>query len=176
MSSADYHPAPYDRLAAAVTLCVFVGMIALTVFFYYLFLFSLPASSPLSIVVVGFITALTLVMLIVPFLFSPRGYKLTSTELIIQRPIRNIIIPYNQITDVNQRNWSWKGVRIAGSGGLYGYLGLFYFSDVGKVWMYVTNKNKMITVKCKNSKQYIISPNSQNFVGEIQNKMSIQGT
>ena len=97
---------------------------------------------------------------------------LTSTEVIIQRPIRNISIPYNQIIDINQLNWTWKGLRLGGSGGLYGYLGLFYLSNLGKVWMYVTNKNKMLLIKCVNSRNYIISPDEADFLPTVKAKLN----
>jgi hypothetical protein len=174
MTSSYYPAAPYDRLVTAITLYLWIGLIALTAFFYYLFLFSSLDSLILGITIVSIITALTAGILAIPFLFSPRGYRLTSTELIIQRPVRNIAIPYNQIIEINQLNWIWKGIRLAGSGGLYGYLGLFYLSGVGKVWIYVTNKNKMILVKCINDKQYAISPNSIDFLTEVQDKLAIK--
>lgn len=176
MSQSYYPAASYDRLVTAITLSLWIGLIALTAFFYYLFLFHPLDSLILGITIVSAITALTASMLGIPFLFSPKGYRLTSTELIIQRPVRSIVIPYNQVIEINQLNWIWKGIRLGGSGGLYGYLGLFYLSGIGKVWMHVTNKNKMLLVKCINGKQYVISPSSIDFLTEVKNKLAISGS
>jgi hypothetical protein len=49
--------------------------------------------------------------------------------------------------------------RLGGSGGLYGYFGLFHIAGIGKVWMYVTNKDRIILIKTK-EKQNAISPNN----------------
>jgi hypothetical protein len=163
MTSSYYRTSPYDYIIITVTLSLWIGLITLTGFFYYLFVFS-----PLDSIILGFtiassVTVLTISILAIQFLFSPRGYKLTSTEVTIQRPIRSISIPYNQIIGVNQLNWTWRGLRLGGSGGLYGYFGLFYLSNLGKVWMYVTNKNKMLLIKCINGRNYLISPIEQIF-------------
>jgi len=172
MSSSYYPVASYDRLASIITMSISIGLITLTLFSYYLILFSPPSSPALGITAVTFITVITTITLSVPYLFSPIGYNLTSTELIIQRPIKSILIPYNRITEIEKLKWLWKGVRLGGSGGLYGYLGLFYFFGAGKVWMYVTNKNKMLLVKCINDKQYAISPNSLDFLAEAKIKIA----
>jgi hypothetical protein len=168
MSLFYYHPASYDHIVEAVTLSLWVGFIALNAFFYYLFIFSLTEFFTLRITIVILTTALTAVILVIPYLFSPRCYELTSAALVIQRKVRSIKIPYNQISEVKEVNWMWKGIRIGGSGGLYGYLGLFYFSHVGKVWMFVTNRNKMLLIMCVDNKQYAISPNNLDFLTEAK--------
>lgn len=171
MSSSYYRTALYDYIIITVTLSLWIGLIALTGFFNYLFVFSPFDSIILGFTIASSVTVLTIIVLVIPFLFSPRGYMLTSTEVIIRRPIRSISIAYNQIIDVNQLNWTWKGLRLGGSGGLYGYLGLFYLSNLGKVWMYVTNKNKMLLIKCINGSNYIISPDRADFLTTVKSKL-----
>jgi hypothetical protein len=49
--------------------------------------------------------------------------------------------------------------RLGGSGGLYGYFGLFHIAGIGKTWMYVTNKDRVVYIQTK-EKQYAISPDN----------------
>jgi hypothetical protein len=172
MSLSCYRPASYDHIVKAVTLCLWIGLIALNAFLHYFFMFSPAKSSILGITIVTFITAFTSVILVIPYLFSPSCCGLTATDLVIQRIIRSIEIPYNQIIEVKEVNWRWKGIRVGGSGGLYGYLGLFYFFHIGKVWMYVTNNNKMLLIRCFDNKQYAISPNGMDFLIEAKRLIS----
>jgi hypothetical protein len=171
MSISHYSPAPYDRIVTAVTSLLWTGLIALDLFFFYIFLFSQTGYLPLGIAIVSATVALSTIILAVPFLFSPRCYKLTSTELIIQRPTRSIAIPYTEIDEISPLKLPEKGFRLAGSGGLYGYLGFFYFSDLGKVWMYVTNRNMMLLIKCTDNKRYAISPNNPDFLQDAEKRI-----
>jgi hypothetical protein len=55
---------------------------------------------------------------------------------------------------------TWLGGRLWASGGLYGYFGIFIFKGIGKVWMYVTNRNNLVLVEDAKHKKYLISPDN----------------
>ena len=106
----------------------------------------------------GLLTALlTIGILVVPYLFSPIAFELSKSGVIVKRPLRSFLIPYSEIVDVSITDLSWKGIRLWASGGLYGFFGLFYVSNLGRVWAYVTRRKNIILIKTKSLK-YAISP------------------
>ena len=171
MTSVFYPAAPYDRLVIAVTLMVWVLLGGLTLLFVYLVRFYPPSSYLVGVVAMVFMVVMSVVVLLGTYLFSPRGYRLTARELVIVRPFRSIVIPYDDIAEANRQEWIWKGVRLWGGGGLYGYIGLFHISGLGRIWMYVTNKNKLVLIKTKNSKQYAISPDKLDLLDKLKNNL-----
>jgi hypothetical protein len=160
--------ANYDGIVKNVTLALWILLIAESGFFVYLFFVVIPISF-LSVTVAVFIPIISLIVILVPYLFKPKGFLFNSQELKIKRIIKDISIPYSQISKIERGKWTWKVVRLGGSGGLYGYLGLFHFFDIGHVWMYVTNRNKMVLIELLTGKKYAISPkNVENFVFQIK--------
>lgn len=147
--------APYSRFVRAVTTAMVILMIFLSMFFLYLLIVvgdGIVILAPLPIV---------LALLIIPYLFSPRGYALTESGVLIRRPVGNILIPYNSIANVRivTEKLRW-GIRLWGSGGLYGFIGLFHIKNLGRVWMYVTDHSRMVLIETHKGIKYIISPDN----------------
>ena len=164
--------ASYDGVVKKATIAIWILLIAESLFFVYLFSVETPLSS-LSIVLIVFMPCVSLIVLLVPYLFTPKGYRFTSEGLKIDRLRNTITIPYNQISNVQRGKWTWKAVRLGGSGGLYGYLGLHHLFGIGRVWMYTTNRHKMILIETKNGKKYGISPeNPEDYVSQLQKHIS----
>jgi len=165
-----YSTASNDGVVKNTTLAIWILLIAESLFFIYLILVLIPISW-LS----GFLTVLlpciSLVVLVVPYLFKPKGFRFNSKELGIERPLNTISIPYSQISTVQRGKWTWKAVRLGGSGGLYGYLGLFHLSKSGRVWMYVTNRHKMVLIETENKKYEISTENPEDLVFNLQGKL-----
>ena len=116
--------------------------------------------------------SISLIVLTVPYLFTPKGFRFTSQGLGIERLRNTIIIPYSQISTVQRGKWTWKAARLGGSGGLYGYLGFYHIFGIGKVWMYVTNRHKMVLLETKKGIKYAISPRDpEDFVLQLQKRI-----
>jgi hypothetical protein len=173
MESKNFFPAAsYDGVVKKVTAATWILLIGESTLFIYLFMIAIPLSS-LGIILAVFISCVSLIVLLIPYLFRPRGFRLTSEDLKIERPLNTITIPHNQILHVQIGKWTWKAVRLGGSGGLYGYLGLYHLFGIGKVWMYTTNRHKMILIETKNGKKYAFSPeNPEDFVSQLQKKVT----
>ena len=171
MESKNFYPAAsYDGIVKKVTAAMWILLIGESMLFIYLFMIAVPLSS-LGIILAVFISCVSLIVLLMPYLFKPRGFRLTSEDLKIERPLNTITISYNQILHVQRGKWTWKAVRLGGSGGLYGYLGLYHLFDIGRVWMYVTNRHKMILIETKKGKKYAFSPeNPEDLVSQLQKK------
>ncbi len=149
--------APYEGLVKAVTAAAWVGLTSMDAWIAYLALNHIIPSQP-SLYIVAITVTTTLSVLLGTFLFSPRGFELTWKGLVIKRPLKSFVIPYNEIVAVERVRIPRSGIRLFASGGIHGFFGLFRLKGIGRVWMYVTDRNKGILIKTKRGVQYIISP------------------
>ena len=143
--------AKYDRLAKAITLGTWTGLLLLDLFLFYI-------AGEEGLVVFLAVLGLTLGILLGTFLFSPRSFELTLSGIAVRRVLMSFEIPYDEISEAERVRWKWRGVRLSASGGLHGFFGLYYFKDVGKVWVYVTDRSRMVLLKTKSGTQYMLSP------------------
>lgn len=145
--------APYDSLVRAVTITVVVGLMMLFALISYI-----AQIEGEGFIVIPLLATVYSLITIVPYLFSPRGFALTTSGILIKRIVKSILIPYSEISNVRRISWTWKGTRLGASGGLFGFFGLFHIKSLGRVWMYVTDRNKMIYIEVKQGKKFLISP------------------
>lgn len=101
--------------------------------------------------------------LFVAILFVPWSYGITDKEILIRRWGPNVHIPFDQIESVEPiepkalgRLW-----KIAGNGGLLGYVGSFRCS-IGMVRMYTTRKNRLVLIRFRDgAKPMLLSPDDR---------------
>ena len=151
--------AKYDNLVKSLTLGTWICLTLLDLWLVYIALIEVPPE--VSTILMSLALSSTIGPLIISYLFAPRSFELTPSGIIVRRALRSFEIPYEEIIEVRRISWSlWftlVQVRVCGSGGLYGFYGLFKLKNIGKVWLYVTNRHNAILIKTK-EKQYIISP------------------
>jgi Bacterial PH domain len=139
--------APWDSLIKGVSSCIF----ALIVFLGIVFTFIVDNLS----VLVG-ILALYSAILVVPYLWSPRAYIVASHKIVVKRLIGDFQITVAQKPE--RWKWTWWGIRLFGSGGLYGYFGYFSFRGLGRVCMHATNRNNLVLVSDEKGRRFLLSP------------------
>ena len=139
--------APWDNLVKGVTICVFAVMI------FVMIVFGFVADS-LSILV-GML-ALYSAVLGSLYLWAPRAYTVTDNKIIVKRLIGDFQITAAQKPE--RWKWTWWGIRLFGSGGLYGYYGYFSFRGLGRVSMHATNRNNLVLVKDEKGRRFLLSP------------------
>ncbi|GAB4030072.1 MAG: hypothetical protein Fur0012_05380 [Elusimicrobiota bacterium] len=108
------------------------------------------------------------------WLFSPVSYQITETKLKILRPIKDIEIDLGEISEIKKTDRaSLKGtVRLFGSGGLYGFFGLFYKKGLGKFYAYCTNSSDLVLIKA--GKIFLISPShTETFISFLKGKKEL---
>ena len=149
--------ANYDGVVKKMTIAIWILLIAESLLFVYLFSIENPMTS-LNIVLTVFIPTISIIILTIPYLYTPKGFRFTSQGLGIERLRNTILLPYSQISTVQRGKWTWKAARLGGSGGLYGYLGFYHLFGIGRVWMYVTNRHKMVLLETKKGIKYAFSP------------------
>jgi Bacterial PH domain len=96
------------------------------------------------------------------YLFSPQRYRITDSAFIIQRPLRSIAIPFEEIRGVealapDQLSGS---IRYLGVGGLFGYYGRFWRDGLGRVTFYLRNKTNPVAIDTARGERIIVSSDS----------------
>lgn len=157
-------------MVKAVTGTIVAGLLVL---FAWLSHLALSEGGPVGFTVFLSLIALYFLIVVLPYLLSPRGFILTANGVLIKRHLRSILIPYSEITAFRRASWTWRGIRLWASGGLYGFFGLFHIQKLGRVQMYVTDRGKMILMETRQGKKYIISPSSpQEFLEKLKSLSS----
>ena len=132
----------YDRTTKIISCLAGVFLIGLGV-----------ASKSVPVAVVG------AAVMILGYAYSPLGYAVVDRSITIRRLIGAVRIPLDGIREVRAAGAEdMRGcIRLWGSGGLFGYYGLFRTSKLGKSTWYVTNRGKTVVVITDN-KTALFSP------------------
>ena len=109
-----------DKSVAAITTFVIILILSLTVIFYYLTKNNLPN-------LLYIIYPLLYLPGLITFLYTPFRYVVNGNDITIIKPVGNTTIIKKGITHVKQIISDDLGllIRKFGSGGLFGYFGLF---------------------------------------------------
>ena len=146
MQKAEFS-ASWDSLVKGMTTAVSLLLISLTILFSYL---------SDNVFLMGALMILFGSVLFLPYLWSPRGYGFSDKGVVVRRLIGDLTI---EICRKPKRwQWTWWGVRFFGSGGLYGYVGLFVLKGIGRVWMHATNRHNLVLIEGVRGISYLISP------------------
>lgn len=102
---------------------------------------------------------LSLLVLAIGFAWSPRGYAVEGQAIVVQRLAGTVRIPLADVREARRAGSDdLRGcMRLWGSGGLFGYYGLFSTSKLGKSTWYVTDRSKIVVV-ITGSKTVLFSP------------------
>lgn len=143
----QFPKSPLDRMACFFTISSFVILWGITV---YIVLYS-PLSKGyfwLAVVWLVFFSA---------YLWQARFYTLQEDRVIIHRFIGNIVIPLNKIEAVQRVEKLSISLRLFGSGGLFGYFGIFQLEQGSRIRLYSTRSTDLVVIRA--DKVYAISPN-----------------
>jgi hypothetical protein len=91
----------------------------------------------------------------------PKQYEINENELVIHRKIGNLKIVLNEITNIEKiEQYTQLGfvIRLFGSGGLFGWLGIFYSGKYGIFKMYAGAASPLVMITYGNGKKIGISP------------------
>lgn len=127
----------------------------------------------LSIVLVthsGAVGPLATLIVFLSYGYSPCGYTLSNRALTVKRLIGNVHIGLDHLQEVRTAgagDLKWA-VRLWGSGGLFGYYGLYRTAGLGKCTWYVTDRGKCV-VLITGEKTAVLSPNDvEGFIAAIR--------
>jgi hypothetical protein len=102
---------------------------------------------------------LTLLLILGSYAYSPRGYVIADRSIVVRRLAGRPRIALDDVRELRQATLddSSGAIRLWGSGGLFGYYGLFSSVKLGKFTAYVTNRNNKVLV-VSGSKTVLFSP------------------
>ena len=101
--------------------------------------------------------------------YSPRGYVVSEESIRVKRLIGPATLPLAGVREVRRAgSEDFRGsIRLFGSGGLFGYYGLFSTSRLGKSYWYVTDRSKAVVVVTA-AKTAVFSPDDvEGFIAAI---------
>lgn len=116
------------------------------------------------------LASLSLLVIFLGYAYSPRGYRLEGRALLVARLAGTVRIALDGIREVRRATpEDYSGsIRLWGSGGLFGYYGLFRTAKLGKSTWYMTNRSRGVVVTTA-AKTVIVSPDdSDGFLSAIQ--------
>jgi hypothetical protein len=102
---------------------------------------------------------------LVAWLLHPTSYEITNENLLIHRPLHAIKINLASIKNI-ERTEPGYSMRIFGSGGLFGYFGLFSSNKLGRHHRY-TGNNKNLVLLTTSKKKYLLSIHDELFFEEL---------
>lgn len=110
-------------------------------------------------------------VMVIAGLYAPMKYGVSGRELIIHRPLGKLRVPKSSICGVQplgSRKCIGCGLRIFGSGGLFGGIGLFWSPAFGRYWAYVTRSDRLVLVWRVRGWPLLLSPDDpQRFVEDL---------
>ena len=121
------------------------------------------------------LSALTVVL---PYAYSPRGYALRERSIVVKRLIGDARIPLERVREARRTTSDdLRGcIRLWGSGGMFGYYGLFRTSKLKKCWWYVTNRQNSVVV-ITDEKTALFSPDDvDGFLAAIRASVPVPET
>jgi hypothetical protein len=124
-------PASYDRATKIISALVCLFLLAVMAY----------TRSPVF-------SLIALLLILVSYACSPRGYIVTDRSILVQRLAGRPRIALDDVREFRRATPDdFRGaIRLWGSGGLFGYYGLFRSPNLGKSTWYVTNKNNRVLV------------------------------
>lgn len=167
-----YYKAEMDRLLRISTRVVFFIFLIppVALFFAWQKAIQSPPLPPLTAQLLYWGIPLLAVSIIctayIAWAMAPKGYALSDLGLLIDRRMRPINIPLNEITEVRQleKGRLGKSLRLMGTSGFYGHYGLFWSRELGKFRAYVTRSEDLAAVRTEKT-LFVLSPeNPEEFV------------
>jgi hypothetical protein len=145
--------ASYDRTTKIVTTIVCLGLLAVIFAVHNIIL-----------------SSLSIFVIILCFAYSPRGYSLAGRSILVQRLAGPARIDLSDVREARKATPDdFRGcMRLGGSGGLFGYYGLFSTAKLGRCTWYVTDRSNCIVV-ITSAKTVLVSPdNPEGFLDTIR--------
>jgi Bacterial PH domain len=136
--------ASYDRTTKIVSAIVCLGLLAVALAVHNIF-----------------VAGLSLLVLLLSYAYSPRQYTVAGRSILVTRAAGTARISLDEVREARRAtSEDLRGcIRLWGSGGLFGYYGLFSTSKLGKSTWYVTNRRNA-TVVITPEKTCLFSPDA----------------
>lgn len=109
----------------------------------------------------GALILLTIIVIMTIFIYytikGPVSVEVKDGRLILNKIVGKLIIPLDGIESATLYSRDKPDMRLVGSGGFCGYLGLFYNKQTGRYSSYVGDYSQAFLIILKNGKKYVLS-------------------
>ncbi len=144
----SYYKAVWDLSVWGWTL----GISAFLAFVFYRILRVTLLATPQQFGVVGAIGVITLVLVLVPLAFAPRGYEIRGKTLRVRTILARLSYNLSTLSEARVADpsevFSWRNtLRTFGVGGLFGYYGYFWNPRLGKFLAFATNRKHLVVLR-----------------------------
>ena len=128
-------------------------------------------TEPESVCFMGGFIILLIVIWLFTYLEAPKRVMLTDDAIVLYKVRGRLVLPFGGIKSIREYP-SLKGVRLCGSGGLYGFIGYFYDKEIGRHLRYVGNHDEAFLIELKSGKKYVLScENSGRVIEFVRDKL-----
>ena len=168
-------PASWDKSVRTITVSVWILLVAVHLLVAYA-AFSEPSLQDWErLVLVSIPLIISVGVLGGAYLFAPRGFSLTGEGVRVERLVGSFTIPYLEIAEAKLlEELTWKGLRLFGVGGFYGFYGLYYSSGIGKFWAYTGRRSKLILLELKDGRKLVLGPEPpEAFLEALKRRVSL---
>jgi hypothetical protein len=93
-------------------------------------------------------------------LFAPLRFEVTPEAVVVKRLRRDVVIPRGEIREIRRLEAGRTGFtwRLCGSGGFFGWFGLFYNRGLGDFWAYAGNQDDLVVLTLADGTRIVMSP------------------
>ncbi len=110
-----------------------------------------------------YLAGLSVLIVAAAYAYSVRGYAITDGSIVVRRLAGSVRIPLDQVRSARRAvAEDFLGcIRLWGSGGLFGYYGLFQTAKLGRCTWYVTDRARAVVIRT-DAKTVLVSPDDVN--------------
>ena len=159
----NYSVSPWTNGLTITTIIGVVIIIGSLVFLCYLYI-SHSKSLVYAIPCIASICLLAITLLVI-LLLTPRGVSKSEKGLMVHLLAKNIDIPATEIESVEAYPEGEKTIRVFGSGGVFGYIGVFSNDTEGEFVCYVTDWSKSYIIKRRNKRPIVVTVENPSVLG-----------
>ncbi|MDR2685054.1 MAG: PH domain-containing protein [Prevotellaceae bacterium] len=163
----------WDKTAIIITILAVILVLATAIFMIvkYTKRYKMHGKNQGFVILSLIIAYLLPCVLIVIFLYMPTKICVNNEKLVVNQIKGNITIPLNEILEIRelQKDEMSNGFRTFGSGGLFGYLGYFGNSQLGKYQIYARSRKNSFLVKTTENKNFVFSCEKRDKLIQIVN-------
>jgi len=168
MTESSVFAAPWDQKITLVTVLVSLLLLGSTAFVIWLALERVPSAAIRALLLFGALVALA--ALAGGALLAPRRYTIQDDRVVVERAVCPVEIPIASIRAVEPlaRGSLSGSLRVAGSGGAFGYFGRFRNQALGDYRMYATRSDGYVIVRA--DRLYVLTPEAPDRFIEAVNR------
>jgi glucose uptake protein GlcU len=151
----------------AVKIITFIALIIIIASEYYLINSGIKAKDWIMLIIASCI----LFICIYCVLETPRSIEINENEIILHKLMGKLVIALNMITNIEPYKPDKSEIRLLGSGGFWGFTGIFWNANIGKYRAFVGDFSQAFLIQTLDRKIYVLScDNPAEIIEYVNNK------